>query len=56
MTEETIVIHAVWRQLREPAESHLDPAIARRSAAAATRPARCAGDLAAAAEHEVEPA
>ena len=39
-----------WRQLRRLAESRLDPAIARRSAAAAARPARCAGDLAAAAE------
>jgi hypothetical protein len=44
------VIHALWRRLRQPAESCLDPAIARRSAAAATRPAGCAGDLAAAAE------
>jgi hypothetical protein len=44
------VIHALWRRPRQPAESCLDPAITRRSAAAATRPAGCAGDLAAAAE------
>ena len=50
MTEETNVIHALRRRLRRLAESRLDPAIARRSAAAAIRPARCAGDLAAAAE------
>ena len=52
MTEETNVIHALrwWRRLRRLAESRLDPAIARRSAAAAARPARCAGDLAAVAE------
>jgi hypothetical protein len=52
MTEETNVIHAQrwWRRLRRLAESRLDPAIARRSAAAAIRPARCAGDLTAAAE------
>jgi len=50
MTGETNVIHALWRRLRQPAESCLDPAIARRSAAAATRPAGCAGDLTAAAE------
>jgi hypothetical protein len=50
MTGETNVIHALWRRPRQPAESCLDPAIARRSAAAATRPAGCAGDLAAAAE------
>ena len=37
MTEETNVIHALrwWRRLRRLAESRLDPAIARRSAAAA---------------------
>jgi hypothetical protein len=52
MTEETNVSHALrwWRQLRRLAESRLDPAIARRSAAAAVRPARCAGDLAEVAE------
>ena len=46
------MIHALrwWRRLRRLAESRLDPAIARRSAAAAARPARCAGDLAAVAE------
>ena len=47
--------HALrWsRQLRRLAESRPDPAIARRSAAAAARPARCAGDLAAAAERSL---
>ena len=49
------MIHALrwWRRLRRLAESRLDPAIARRSAAAAVRPARCAGDLAAAAERSL---
>jgi hypothetical protein len=51
MTEETTVIDAVWwRRVRRRARSHLDPAIARRGAAAAIPPARCAGDLAAASE------
>jgi hypothetical protein len=52
MTEETDVIHALrwWRRLRRLAESRLDAAIARRSAAAAIRPARCAGDPADVAE------
>jgi hypothetical protein len=47
MTEETNVIHALWwwRRPRRLAESRLDPAIARRSPAAAVRLARCAGDL-----------
>jgi hypothetical protein len=48
MTEETDVIHALrswWRRLRRLAESRLDPAIARRGPAAASRPARCVGDL-----------
>ena len=39
MTEETNVIHALRRRLRRLAESRLDPAIARQSAAAAIRPA-----------------
>jgi hypothetical protein len=50
MTEETNVIHALrswWRLLRRLAESRCVPAIARRSAAAAVRPARCASDVAA---------
>lgn len=42
-----------WWRLRRLAESRLDPAIARRSAAAAARPGRCAGDLAAAAERSL---
>ena len=42
-----------WRQLRRLAESRLDPAIARRSAAATVRPARCAGDLAEVAERSL---
>ena len=51
MTEETNVIHAIAAVAAAArlAESRLDPAIARRSAAAA-RPARCAGDLAKVAE------
>ena len=49
------MIHAQrwWRQLRRLAASRLDHAIARGSAAAAARPARCAGDLAAAAERSL---
>jgi hypothetical protein len=56
MTEETNVIDALrwWRRLRRLAESRLDPAIVRRGAAAAARPARCAGDLAAIAERLLE--
>jgi hypothetical protein len=51
MTEETNVIDALrWRRLRQLAERRVDPAIVRRGAAAAARPARCAGDLAAVAE------
>jgi hypothetical protein len=52
MTEETNVIDALrwWRRLRRLAERRVDPAIVRRGAAAAARPARCAGDLAAVAE------
>ena len=52
MTEETNVIDALrwWRRLRRLAESRVDPAIVRRGAAAAARPARWAGDLAAVAE------
>jgi hypothetical protein len=52
MTEETTVIHALrwWWRLRRLAESRPDPGIARRSASAAVRPARCAADLAAIAQ------
>src|SRR3954471_8177294 len=51
MTEETNVIDALrWRRLRRLAESRVDPVIVRWGAAAAARPARCAGDLAAVAE------
>jgi hypothetical protein len=55
MTEETNVSYALrWsRQLRRLAESRLDPAIARGSAAATVRPARCAGDLAEVAERSL---
>ena len=55
MTEETNVIHALrwWRRLRRLAESRPDHAIARRSAAAAVRPARGADDLAEVAERSL---
>jgi len=55
MTEETNVIDALrwWRRLRRLAESRLDPAIVRRSAAAAV-PLAVRGDLAAVAERLLE--